>query len=225
MQLILKLLSSFSILVATAFLILTLMVTVGISEFIAILGMFLAFYLAYLCWSRPRARTLTTVVSLVAIAILGSFLYSIIPSETVDSNPANYLTADDDFTAHARELMPHTLEYTQATKVEYRHMRYGSSVQYIRLDYSFTEEDFEAQIEAFAQRYPTAKEPFAVSDDGYERSVYPIETKQDAAYCFAYSPDRENHRISLLYVFDPLLTELSASEVLTEWHFATNSTD
>ena len=219
MQLFYKLLSSLTILFATVLLILTLMATVGISKYVAFFGIFLAAYLAYLCWSRPRARTMTTVVSLVGIILMGSFLYAIIPTESVDTDPANYLSADYDFTTHAREVMPQSLEHEMATKVEYRHMRYGLAEEYIRLDYCFAGEDFASQVEAFAQRYPLTGETLRITVDGHERTVHQIETNQDAAFYFAYSPDAETHKISLLYAFDPLFAKVMASEVLTDWHF------
>lgn len=227
MQMFLKLLSAFSIVIAMVLLLLTLMVTFGIAPPVAVLGLFLAFYLAYLCWSRPRARTVTSVFCLIAIIVLGSYLYSLMPTESVDSDPSNYLIAEDTFTAHARDVMPQTLEYAQATHVDYRHMRYGSSVQYIRLDYSFSEEDFEAQADAFSERYNT-KTPFAMELDGASdaeaRQVYQIETEQDVSYFFAYALDRQKHEISLLYLYDPLLTEQEPESILSDWHFASNGT-
>lgn len=222
MELFFKLLSAVTILVATILLILVLMATVGIPKVMALFGIFLAAYLAYLCWSRPRARTMTTVVCLVGIILMGSFLYAIIPTEDLDTNPANYLIGDDDFIVHAQEVLPQTLEYEAATSVEYRHMRYGFAVQYIRLDYTFAPQEFEAQTEAFAQQYPTNGESLTVVVDGQERTVHQIETNQDGAFYFAYSPDAENHKISLLYVFDPLFTKVMASEIVTDWHFESN---
>ncbi len=221
MQIAMKIVSLFSVLVATALLILTLMLTFGISKYVAFFGIFLAFYLAYLCWNRPRARTMTTVVSLCAIIILGSFLYTVIPKETVDSNPANYLTADDDFMAHAREIMPQTLEYASATNVSYRHMNHDAGIQYIRLDYSFAAGDFDAQATAFAERYLTVKEPFTATIYKQERPVYPIGINQETSYWFGFSPDKESQTISLLYLYDPRLTNVSIQEVLTDWHFDT----
>lgn len=221
MQIATKIVSLFSILIATALLILTLMLTFGISKYVAFFGIFLGFYLAYLCWNRPRARTMTTVVSLCAIIVLGSFLYTVIPKETVDSNPVNYLAEDDDFMAHAREILPQTLEYEGATNVSYRHMNHSMGIQYIRIDYSFAAEDFDAQTAAFAERYLTVKDPFTITVSKQERPVYPIGIHQDASYWFGYSPDRESNTISLIYLYDARLSGISIEEILTDWHFDT----